>query len=81
MQFKLNNGDKVQSETVGISGVITSRSDCLHGCNRYFVQPAAGKDNKFPDGYWFDEDDLTLVKKSAVKPGRNDRGGPPSRLK
>tara|TARA_R110000787_G_scaffold19874_15_gene59179 strand:- start:2501 stop:2764 length:264 start_codon:yes stop_codon:yes gene_type:complete len=79
--FKINNGDMVKSETTGITGVITARSDHLHGCNRYFVQPKAGKDNKYPDGYWFDEEDLLVTKSAVVQQGRTDRGGPPSRLK
>jgi len=79
--FKLNNGDDVKSNSTGIAGIITARADHLHGCNRYFIQPQAGKDNKLPDGYWMDEDDLTVKKAFAVSGGRNDHGGPPSTLK
>ena len=79
--FTLNNGDQVKSITIGITGLITARADHVHGCNRYFVQPKTGKDNKLPEGYWFDEDDLTVIKASVVNPVKKDRGGPPSSIK
>lgn len=78
--FKLENGDKVKSLTTGFKGMITARADHLHGCNRYMVQPM-GKDDKLPDSYWFDEDDLGMVKKNVLPRANNHRGGFPSMIK
>ena len=78
--FKLNNGDKVESLTTGFKGMITARADHLHGCNRYMVQPM-GKDGKLPDSYWLDEDDLNVVAKKVLPRANNSRGGFPSMSK
>ncbi len=73
--FTLNNGDKVKSNVSGFEGIITCRADHLNGCNRYFVNPKIGKDGKMPDGYWIDEDELSVTSKEKLTRGNTDRGG------
>ena len=58
-------------------GIITARTDWLNGCVRYAIQPAVDKDNKVPDAYWVDEDQLEYVGENSetVAPGKPS-GGP-----
>jgi hypothetical protein len=77
--FKHTLGVEVESRVAKIKGIITSRSENLYGCNRYFVQPPAGKDGKYADGYWTDEDDLIVKGKGVTTPKKNT-GGPMSRV-
>jgi len=60
-EFKYELGIEVKSKTTGFKGIIMTRSECLYGCNRYFVQPKVGKDMKIPDGWYVDENDLIFV--------------------
>ena len=76
--FKHALGNKVRDKVTGLIGIITSRSECLYGCNRYYVQPQADKNSKVPDAYWFDEDQLE-VKGSGVTAVKKNTGGPMSR--
>lgn len=68
MDFVFQNGDRVKDVISGLTGIITSRSEHLFGCNRYWVQPEESKDLKAEGGGWFDEDSLRLVKAGAIKP-------------
>jgi hypothetical protein len=72
--FKHDLGLKVETKVSKLKGIITSRSECLYGCNRYYVQPEVGKDLKQPDGWWVDEDDIT-VKGKGVVTQKKDTGG------
>ena len=76
--FKHELGSKAKSITRGFTGVIGSRSECLYGCNRYFIEPPADKDGKLSDSYWFDEDDIEIIKKPKTKRVEKDTGGPAS---
>lgn len=81
--FKHDLGMNMRSVVLGIAGTVTARSENLYGCNRYYIQPKAGADNKVPDGYWCDEADLTSNEPEVAKVARenNSHGGPPSRDK
>lgn len=79
--FKHELGSKARSKTTLFVGVIVSRSQALYGCNRYYLQAQAGKDNKLPDSYWFDEDDLDILEKPKVKKSDKNTGGPISRVR
>ena len=78
--FKYENGLKVKSNVTGLTGIITARSENLNMCHRYFIQPAADKDMKIPDGWWVDEQEIVVLNKEL-----NDTtvhtGGPMSRIK
>jgi len=77
--FKHILGSKAKDIVTGLSGIIMARSENLYGCNRYFIQPAAGKETKVPDGWWVDEDQLRVTG-TGVKAAKKDTGGPMSRL-
>jgi hypothetical protein len=77
--FKHGLGKKVKCKVTGLTGVVTSRSECLYGCNRYFIQPPAGKDQKVPDGFWVDEDQIDVTGE-GVKAEKKATGGPMSRI-
>ena len=85
-RFTIELGSKVKSDVSGFTGIVTSRSEHLNGCNRYWVTPAVGKDGKLPDGYWFDEKELIVVSKpnlereTRAKKSTNS-GGFPSQIK
>jgi len=51
--FKIELGKEVKAKVTGLVGITTSRSECLYGCNRYYIQPKVGEDKKVPDGWWF----------------------------
>lgn len=77
--FKHALGVEVVTKVSELRGIITSRSECLFGCNRYFVQPKADKkDMKMAEGWWVDEEDIE-VKGRGVNAPRKITGGPMSR--
>ena len=76
--FKHALGSEVEARVTKLRGIITARSENLYGCNRYYLQPSVGADNKIPDGWWTDEDDLVVVGE-GVTVERKDTGGPMSR--
>ena len=59
--FKHELGKLVKDKVTELDGIITSRSECLYGCNRYFIQPKAGQDKKVPDGWWVDEEQIDVI--------------------
>lgn len=81
MSFSIELGSKVKSVVSGFEGVITSRSEHLNGCNRYWVAPKIDKDGKLPDGYWLDEHELEVVEAPTLQRKGQERGGFPSREK
>lgn len=76
--FKHDLGKEVETKVTKLRGIITSRSECLYGCNRYYIQPPAGTDSKVPDGWWVDEDDVSVVGDGVTAAPKNT-GGPMSR--
>lgn len=79
VKFKHDLGSKAKSKTTQLTGVITIRSECLYGCNRYLIQPPVNADSKLPDSYWVDEDDIEIIEPPAVKKLETNRGGPISK--
>ena len=79
--FKIEIGVKGKSNISGFIGIITARSQCLNGCDRYFINPKAKKDGTLPDGYWFDEGEIVVMKSSKIEPQNQDKGGLHSKLK
>jgi len=76
--FKHELGKEVEAKVTKLRGVVTARSENLYGCNRYFIQPPAGSDQKVPDGWWVDEDDITVIGNGVTAAPKNT-GGPMSR--
>lgn len=81
VDFTIENGTTVTSNISGFTGIVTSRAQHLHSCNRYFVHPRVDKDGKIPDGYWFDEAELVHVSDTHLKPKNTHRGGFHSKIK
>jgi len=79
--FTIELGSKVKSNVSGFAGMVTSRSEHLNGCNRYWVQPPVGAESKLPDGMWFDEAEVEVIETPTLKRQNNERGGFPSSLK
>lgn len=77
--FKHTLGVQATTKVNKFSGIITSRSENLYGCNRYFITAKTTKDSKIPDGYWFDEDDVVVTGKGVTATPKNT-GGPISKL-
>lgn len=77
--FKHALGSKVKDRVTGLTGIVTNRSECLYGCNRYLIQPAATKESKVPDAWWVDEDQVEVTGKGVSAPPKDD-GGPMSRV-
>lgn len=81
MNYKHDLGLTVKSRVSGVAGVLTSRSENMYGCNRYYIQPRVGKDNKLPDGWWVDEDDVEVDKKvKKIEQVKKQTGGPISKV-
>lgn len=76
--FKHDLGSEVSTKVAKLRGIIVSRSECLYGCNRYYIQPPVDKDGKIPDGWWMDEDDIIYEGKGVEAKPRNT-GGPMSK--
>jgi hypothetical protein len=71
--FTHNLGDRVKDIITGQVGIVTSRSEHIFGCNRYWVEPQEIKDGKPIEGRWFDEEAIELVLAGAVKAPRYAR--------
>lgn len=80
--FKIELGKKVKDKVTGLKGIITSRSENLNMCNRYYIQPEVGKDMKIPDGWWVDEMQIVIIGEGvAPKPEKKrTAGGPMSKI-
>jgi hypothetical protein len=76
--FKHELGKKACSKVTKLTGILTSRSENLYGCNRYLIQPAADKDQKIAEAWWVDEDDIKILG-PGVSATKKDTGGPMSR--
>lgn len=75
-KFKIDLGVTAKSNITGFKGVVTSRSEHINGCDRYFINPPVDSEGKLPDGYWFDESELIVIGSKKVRGDNNkDRGG------
>ena len=72
--FKHELGAKAEAKVSGLKGIIVSRCECLFGCNRYHIQPKVDKDMKVPDGWWVDEDDVTVIGKGVARVEKSTGG-------
>ena len=84
MEFKHALGSEARDKVTGMQGIITSRSENLNMCNRYYIQPKwDNKGQKIPDGWWVDEMQIEVIG-NGVKPKpekeRGHKGGPMSRI-
>lgn len=61
------NGDEVRCKISGFVGVVVSYATHLSGCDRLFVEPAVGDDNKPGDGRWLDVHMVEIVTPDKVQ--------------
>ncbi|MCF8534090.1 MAG: hypothetical protein K9G48_13870 [Reyranella sp.] len=76
MSHKFNLGDSAKDIVTGFTGICIARFEWLNGCVRYEVQPTKLKDGQPLDAKTFDQGQLVLVKRGAVKIPPNHTGGP-----
>jgi hypothetical protein len=79
--FKYGLGWKVRDIVTGYSGIITSRSQWLTGCNTYGILQQELKDFKPVEAQWFDETRLEIINDNNVlefkeKEIKKEPGGP-----
>ena len=67
-KFKHGLGDRAKDRISGLRGIITSRSEHLFGCARYWISPEDNKDGKPMDGCWLDEDAVEVIEPAALTP-------------
>lgn len=79
--FKHELGSKAKSKITGFKGTITSRSEHLNGCHRYWVEPKVDSKGNAQQGYWFDEEELIILSKPKIKKTNPDIGGFSSTVK
>lgn len=68
MAWNVNLGDKVRDKITGMTGIVTSRTEHLYGCNHLWVNPQELKDGKPVEGAYFDEDRVEVLERSVIKP-------------
>ena len=74
--FQFNLGAEAEDKVTGFTGVITGRSEWMHGCRRYVIQPkGTNKDGKIFETETFDEAALNLLKDFKEQTVSNT-GGP-----
>ena len=66
--MQINLGDEVECIASGFRGIALSRHEYLNGCIRFEVQPKCkkGETNKHLDAYYFDQQQLKVVKKDKL---------------
>jgi len=77
--FKYKLGEKARDKVTGLEGILVSRCENLNGCLRYTIQPKVDKEGKYPESFWFDQDQIELLPQPAVETKKNFTGGPPTR--
>lgn len=72
--------DKVKDKISGFTGIVTSYTKFITGCDRCFVCPdKLDKEGSVIDGHSFDVLELAIVKKKAIsfdEPKKKDKGSP-----
>ena len=84
---KIKLGQKVRDKISGLTGIAVVRSEFLHGCVRFGVQPQVVKDGKPADWVYVDEPQLEVVQdtpapkveKPTYGPRPSDPGRPEAR--
>lgn len=73
---RIDLGDEVKDNVTGFKGIAIGRTIWLQGCDRVGVQPKIGKSNEFKKTEWFDEPQLTVIKRKKYIPKKTNTGGP-----
>ena len=75
MSSPITLGSKVRDQITGMEGVAVCRSDWLHGCTRWGVQPEELHEGKPLEPQFFDEPQLEVIVPEPPK-ARPTTGGP-----
>ena len=78
--FKHEMGIKAKCRITGLTGIVSSRSENINMCNRYYLQPKVDKTMKVPDGSWIDEDDVIKID-NGINAATRTTGGPMSKIR
>lgn len=68
-------GMKVEDKVTGFKGVVSTIGFDLYGCVQAVVTPGMDKDEKLPEGKWFDVARLTVTSESPVMDRPNFESG------
>lgn len=66
-------GDRVRCKITGFTGIVSSHARHLAACDRLWVDPPVGDDNKPGEGRWMDIDMVEIVEANAVDVVKYDR--------
>lgn len=71
-------GDKVKDILTALEGVAIGKTEWLHGCTTYGIQPQTLQNGKTIDAQWFDEGRLEVIKEPVQTHTENHKknGGP-----
>lgn len=67
MQNTTKPGDKVCDTVTGLVGIVTARTEYIHGCFRVLVQPQEVKDGRPVEPTYFDELGVEVLEAGAVR--------------
>lgn len=75
---KIELGDIAKDTVTNFKGVVVAETRWLHGCRRLSLQPrGVGADGKLHGQESFDEQQLKLIRKGAVRTTANPRATAP----
>jgi len=63
----INLGDQVKDPVSGFSGIVIAKTEYMNGCDRVCVQGKYVLKNKEIPEYHFDEPQLNVIKRKAIK--------------
>lgn len=72
-------GDRVKDSITGFMGIAIGKTEGLHGCMRFGVEPEALHEGKPIEAQWFDDQRLELVEElepPVSKDSVAESGGP-----
>ena len=74
MSKQIKLGMKLRDAITGLVGIAVARTEWIHGCVRWTIQPQEIKDGKPVDNYTVDEPQLEIVEPTESK--QQATGGP-----
>lgn len=69
-------GDEVRNRITGFTGIVSSYSKHLAGCERLWVEPRVDATGKPMEGQWLDIDLAEVVRPNVIEPIQYNRAAP-----
>lgn len=66
MANRIPFGVKAKDKITGLEGVVTAHSDCITGCDQYYLQPQVDEKGGKREGQWFDENRIEVTDAKAI---------------